>query len=155
MIDAIRSFFSARIEPEAETPEAQDQRLQIAACALLLELAHADREFTASEQAHIEGALERHFALPPQTVQEIIALAARERDEAVDLFQFTRLIAQRFDIGQKMVLAEVMWGVVLADGTLADHESTLVRKISNLLDLAPGYLSEARRTAAARTGRRG
>jgi len=39
----------------------------------------------------------------------------------------------------------VMWRVVYADGELAKHESYLMRKISNLLDLRPGFLSEARK----------
>jgi uncharacterized tellurite resistance protein B-like protein len=49
-----------------------------------------------------------------------------------------------------MVLAEVMWGVILADGQLATHETWLVRKLAHLLELEPGYLSEARKAAAAR-----
>jgi uncharacterized tellurite resistance protein B-like protein len=64
------------------------------------------------------------------------------------LYQFTRLIADRYDLGQKMLLAEVMWRVVYADGELAKHESYLMRKISSLLDLKPGYLSEARNRVA-------
>ena len=47
-----------------------------------------------------------------------------------------------------MVLAEVMWGVILADGTIGNHEAYLVRKIGHLLQLEPGYLADARRAAA-------
>ena len=46
-----------------------------------------------------------------------------------------------------MVLAEVMWGLVLADGQVSEHEQYLARKISNLLDLAPAYLSSAKAAA--------
>jgi hypothetical protein len=46
-----------------------------------------------------------------------------------------------------MVLAEVMWGVILADGQIATHEGWLVRKLAHLLELEPGYLAEARRAA--------
>ncbi len=49
-----------------------------------------------------------------------------------------------------MVLAEVMWGVILADGELATHEAWLVRKLAHLLELEPGYLAEARKSAASR-----
>jgi uncharacterized tellurite resistance protein B-like protein len=44
-----------------------------------------------------------------------------------------------------MVLAEMMWGLVYADGKLATKEDYLMRKIFNLLRLEPGYLAEARR----------
>ena len=88
-----------------------------------------------------------HFDLSPNMVREVIELADEERRKSVDLYQFTRLIAEKYDLGQKMVLAEVMWRVVYADGELARHEDYLMRKISNLLDLRPGYLSEAKRKA--------
>ena len=44
-----------------------------------------------------------------------------------------------------MVLAEVLWRVVYADGELSRHESYLMRKLANLLELRPGFLAEARR----------
>lgn len=153
MLDAIRRFVSRRVAPEArpEVEMAPGQRhfgVQVAAAALLLELAYADGEFQTQERHHIESALGRHFGLDESTVQELLRLAEAERAQAIDHFQFTRLIAQQFDLGQKMVLAEVMWGVVLADGTLGQHEAYLMRKLANLLDLEPAYLAQARRAVA-------
>ena len=101
-----------------------------------------------SEQAHIERAVRRHFGLDEATARELIALADTERQQSIDHYQFTRLIAAEYDLGQKMVLAELMWGVILADGELATHETWLVRKLAHLLELEPGYLSEARKAAA-------
>lgn len=119
----------------------------LAACALLLEVAHADGEFSAAEQLHIENALGRHFGLDEATTAELLKLADEERRTSIDHFQFTRVIAAEYDLGAKMVLAEILWGVILADGKIAAHEDYLVRKIGNLLQLEPGYLSEARRSA--------
>lgn len=119
----------------------------MAAAALLLELAHADGEFSAQESEHIEQALGRHFGLDGPMVRELLELADSERRQSVDHFQFTRLISEQYDLGQKMVLAEVMWGVILADGTIGKHEAYLVRKLGNLLNLAPAYLAQARRAA--------
>ena len=157
MLESIRGFVSHRIfHPHADTPTTDasssgsgaDHRVQLAACALLLELAHADGEFSDSELAHIENALIRHFGLDRATADELIALAEAEREQSIDHFQFTRLIASAYDMGQRMVLAEVMWGVVLADGKIAEHEAYLMRKLANLLDLEPAYLAQAKRAAA-------
>jgi uncharacterized tellurite resistance protein B-like protein len=152
MLDAIRGFVTRNIlrpAPEsggtAATPSAGN--VQLAACALLLELAWADGEFSADERAHIESAIGRHFGLDDAVAQELIALAETERSRSIDHFQFTRLIAAEYDLGQKMVLAEVMWGVILADGRIADHEAYLARKLGNLLELEPAYLAQARRAA--------
>ena len=150
MLDAIRGFVSRNIlrAPAAPEERAPGQRgVQVAACALLLELAHADGEFSEAERLHIESAVGRHFGLDEATTGELLALAEAERRESIDHFQFTRLIAEEYDLGQKMVLAEVMWGVILADGQIATHEGWLVRKLGHLLELEPGYLADARRAA--------
>ncbi|HEU4474489.1 MAG TPA: TerB family tellurite resistance protein [Gemmatimonadales bacterium] len=155
MLDAIRGFVTRRILSSADAPRTPERPgpsgVQLAACALLLELAYADGVMSAEEQVHIEGAVQRHFGLDEATGKELVALAETERRQSIDHFQFTRMIAAEYDLGQKMVLAEVMWGVILADGQLATHETWLVRKLAHLLELEPGYLSEARKTAAART----
>jgi uncharacterized tellurite resistance protein B-like protein len=155
VLDAIRGFVTRRILSPAEPPatpagpgKAGPSGVQLAACALLLELAHADGIMSPPELTHIEGAIQRHFGLDDSTARELIALAEAERSQSIDHFQFTRLIAAEYDLGQKMVLAEVMWGVILADGELATHETWLVRKLAHLLELEPGYLAEARKSAA-------
>jgi uncharacterized tellurite resistance protein B-like protein len=152
MLDAIRHFVARRMTPANAASAGDSPRnvpeVQLAACALLLELAHADNEFSSSERTHIEQALVRHFGTDETAARELIALAESERSSSIDHFQFTRLINQQYDLGQKMVLAEVMWGVILADGTIAEHEAWLVRKLANLLNLEPGYLAAARRSAS-------
>jgi len=122
--------------------------LYLAACALLLELAHADDEFSDVERAHIEAVLRRHFDLDEAEARELIELANAERAASIDLYQFTSLIRSSYDLGQKTLLAEIMWGLILADGEIARHEAYLLRKIANLLDLEPGYLAAARKRAA-------
>jgi uncharacterized tellurite resistance protein B-like protein len=122
--------------------------LHLAACVLLLDVAHADGEFSDAERTHLESVLERHFSLPPESGRALMELADKERRAAVDHFQFTSQLRASYDTGQKMVLAEIMWAIVLADGKVADHEHYLTRKISNLLELEPGYLSAAKDAAA-------
>jgi uncharacterized tellurite resistance protein B-like protein len=169
MLDPIRSFFDRHmrlagtggnggngtgngagspVDADAVADGESRHRLHLAACALLLELAHADDDFTDVEATHIEVVLRRHFDLGEAEARELMRLAESERNSAVDLYQFTSLIRDSYDLGQKTLLAEVMWGLILADGQIARHEAHLLRKIANLLDLEPGYLSAARRRAA-------
>jgi uncharacterized tellurite resistance protein B-like protein len=154
VLEAIRSFVNRTIRApftagDPAAPETvRPSGVPVAAAALLLEIAHADGEFSEAERSHIERALGRHLGLDESTTRELLALAEVERQQSIDHFQFTRLIADQYEVGQKMVLAEVMWGVILADGTIGNHEAYLVRKIAHLLQLEPGYLAEARRAAA-------
>lgn len=150
--DRIRSLFGSS-DTAGSAPQAGKNvldPLHLAACALLLDIAYADGEFSDTERAHIERSLEQHFALSSDDIRQVMTLAEDERKRAVDHFAFTSALLRGYDTGQKLVLAEVMWGVALADGQIADHEHYLTRKISNLLNLEPGYLSAAKQAAASR-----
>ena len=157
MLDSIKAFFDKKMSAPTEATEATESSEpaehpegHVAACALLLELAYADDEFSDSERAHLESAIERHFGLSTDTAKELISLADQERRKAVDLYQFTALIAREYDTAQKMVLLEAMWGLVYADGVVAKHETYLMKKVSKLLDVQPGFLAEARKRSEGR-----
>jgi len=145
MLEALRSYFFSRMTPaENAPPGVRDRELRLAACALLLELANADDEFSDDERQHLQNAVRRHFSLDRAQADELLGLAERARMRAPDLWEFTTLIRKHYSLGQKMVLAEIMWGVVFADGELSSREEYLMRKLSHLLGLEIGYLSEAR-----------
>ncbi len=155
MIDRLKSFFLREMAmPDEETQDDGTEALRIAACALLLEVAHADDYLSEGERRHLRGLVRRHFGLQRDAADELIAFAEDKRRASVDLWAFTNLINAHYSTGQKMVLAEAMWGIVLADGELATREDYLMRKISNLIGLKSGYLAEARRRLdAGATGR--
>ncbi len=145
MLDAIKSFFGAAMEPESPEQEVAEADVRLAACALLIEIAYADDEFTEDETQHLLSAVRRQYGLHAEEAEKLLELAERARVDAVDLWQFTKLIKQNYSLGQKMVLVEVMWGLVYSDGELSSHEESLMRRVCHLLDLAPGYLADARR----------
>lgn len=146
MIEGIKKFFGSYMSPPGQADDAREQKdIRLAACALLLEIAHADSEFTDDERRHLAAAVRRQFGVDSTEAERLLELAEAERRQAVDLWQFTKLIADNYSIGQKMVLAEIMWGLVYADGELAPKEDWLMRKIFSLLRLEPGYLAEARK----------
>lgn len=151
MLDALRRLLADRATAHhvapPETTASPADALQVAACALLLEVAHADGDFAAVERERLDHALQRHFGLDGEGLEALVAAAEAERSRAVDHFGFTRQLVQGYDLGQKMLLAELMWGIILADGRVDDHEAHLVRKLASLLQLEPAYLSEARRAA--------
>ncbi len=146
MIESIRQFFMANMaEPDVEGGDNLTGDLRLAACALLLELAYADDNFSEGERIHLKDAVRRQFGLDEEQAGELIDLAEGQRSDAVDLWTFTNLVAEHYSLGQKMVLAEAMWGLVYSDGELASREDYLMRKISGLLRLEPGYLAEAKK----------
>jgi uncharacterized tellurite resistance protein B-like protein len=148
MLEAIQTFFARRIVRSPAESATGPSDLQLAACALLLEIAHADGEFSPEEEQMLLAAMQRHYGLDEATAAELLELADAERTKAIDHFQFARLIATHYDLGQRMVLAEMMWGLILADGRIANREAALVRRLAGLLDLQPAYLAQAKQAAA-------
>ena len=129
-IEAIRSFFASRFAPTAG--EHQPDRVAIAACALLLEIAHADDVFTPEERDRVVRAV-RELGVPEEDLREVLRLAEEERRESVDLYQFTRLVSESFSREQRVRLMEAIWGIVYSDGVLTETENRLARRIAELL----------------------
>lgn len=155
-LESIKHLFGPKptVSDASRRPSPDVDPVHLAACALLLEVAYADGEFSPGEKAHLEDVLARHFALTPEGGRRVLELAEAERRRTTDQYRFTSVLKQDYDLGQKMVLAEVMWGLVLADGEIAEHEHYMTRKVANLLDLKPGYLSSAKKAAARRPTKR-
>jgi uncharacterized tellurite resistance protein B-like protein len=130
-IQEIRQFFLSRLSSpeEAHRPDP----VAIAACALLLEIAHADDVFAPEERDRIVRAVREDLGVPAADVAEVVRLAEQERRESVDLYQFTKLVGEKFSRAQRLRLVEVIWGVVYADGELSAVENQLARRIAELL----------------------
>lgn len=148
MFDALRRLVSDSVPG---TPGAHSRvyphDVRIAACALLVELSCADGDFSDTEQRRIVEILQRHFGVDENGARELLAEAAAANRDAVDHFVFTRQVVKEYSLAQRIVLAELMWQVVLADGAFDEQEAYLIRKLANLLELEPAFLSQARRSA--------
>jgi len=122
----------------------EHQRIAVATCALLLELAHADGEFDQREQQHLEALIEQRFALSPEARDELLRLAHQQRHASVDLYAFTRLLNDAFNPAQKLELVAELWSIVFSDGTMHHHEEYLVRRICDLLHIPHRSMIEAK-----------
>jgi uncharacterized tellurite resistance protein B-like protein len=153
MLDALRRMLgdSAPTETRASS-SAYSNDVRMAACVLLVELATVDGEFSPAERQRILEILQRHFGVDSVGAEALLAEAAHASRTSVDDFVFTRQVVKEYDLAQRMVLAELMWQVVLADGTVDGHESYLMRKLANLLQLEPAFLAQARKKTESDAG---
>jgi len=145
MLDAIRRMLADNAPATAASTGAYSNDVRMAACVLLVELASVDGEFSAVERQRILDILQRHFGVDAAGAEGLLAEAAYASRSSVDDFVFTRQVVKEYDLAQRMVLAELMWQVVLADGTVDGNESYLMRKLANLLQLEPAFLAQARK----------
>ena len=111
MLDSLRKFLGASAPAATPTsgtdhPVRHDD-VRLAACALLVELAGVDGDFSALERERILDILQRHFGVDSAGAEGLIAEATRASRGAVDDFVFTRQVVRDYDLAQRMVFAEI------------------------------------------------
>ena len=80
MLESIKNFFRSSMSPSPEADKAERAPdIRLAACALLLELAQADDEFTDDERQHLESAIRRQYGLGQAEAEKL-------RNVAVELY---------------------------------------------------------------------
>ena len=115
--------------------ESRFERVQIATCALLMEVAHSDGHYQSVEAKIVHDLLAEKFNLSPAAVAELIDYSQQHREESLDLFQFAREINAHFSREEKLEVMEGIWRVIYADGTLDKYEDALARQLASLLRL--------------------
>jgi len=111
-------------------------RVQVATCALLLEVAHSDGHFQAAEAKIVSDLVTGIFNLPAEIVAELIEFSGAHQQNSTDLFQFAREINAHFTLEEKLTVMEGVWRIIYADGTLDKFEDAIARQLSTLLRLS-------------------
>lgn len=148
MLSKLKSLLDGVDQNEDASPAFDD--LQLAAAALLVEAAVADGNFDADERAALERRLSERFSLDPQEAHDLIEEARRHQADSNHLLRFTRAIKEGFEEEQRVVLMEMLWEVVLADGTVDPFEDHLLRRLGGLLYVPDQDRGAARKRAEAR-----
>ena len=145
MIDKLKSLFGAAATQRSSVDvEFSIDRVYPATCAILLELANIDGEFSESERDHIISVFKKRYNLPEEDILELMEASEKELKESIDLWQFTNLINQNFSLEEKIQIMETVWKVAYADGILDENEDYLVHKVANLLRLNHKQLIDAK-----------
>jgi uncharacterized tellurite resistance protein B-like protein len=135
MLDLIRKALGGGQGRDVSAGPAEDARIQLAACVILLEAAHADYESTDEELDHVLATIRHTFRLSHEYAEELMVLARAEREQAVDLWEFTNAVNGNFSREEKIKVVEAVWRIIFADGEIDKHEDYFVRKLTNLLRL--------------------
>ena len=125
-----------------------EMELQIATCVVLLEIAHADDEFSSEEEQRIEQVMKAHFNLSDKTFCEIKAVSEKKRNESIDLWQFTNTIKDNYSHAQKEKVIEMIWQIIYADKILDKYEDYLAHRFAKLLGLSHKQLINAKLMAS-------
>jgi uncharacterized tellurite resistance protein B-like protein len=130
-----------------------DER-QLAAAALLIEVATVDTRFDDAERARIAAFVRDRFSLSEDEVEALLAAAQAEVDGASQLYAFTTAIKNGFSYDERVALMESLWEVVYADGCADPFEDQLMRRIGGLICVTDRDRGHARKRAQRQHGQR-
>jgi uncharacterized tellurite resistance protein B-like protein len=141
MFDYLKQMFAPQGEEKAGTHSGkpiqynEEKKLQVATCALFLEIAKADDEFSDDERKKIISVMQKTFNLDREYVDELIQLSEERIKESISIYEFSTIINQNFSKDERFELLKNLWRLIYVDETLNMHEDHLIKKIGNTLNM--------------------
>ena len=123
--------------PVRASPRPSDFRNdpKLAVAALLVHLSAVDGIVTDNERAAVKGALMDYTGLDEAEVDQLIAEATRQANEAVDFYRFTSALTPLTE-KERIEIIRMMWQVVFADGKNHELEDNMVWRIAELIGVS-------------------
>jgi uncharacterized tellurite resistance protein B-like protein len=145
MIDLVKKFLRKSVgNGITDLVEGRCHNIQVATCALLLEMAKIDSEFSEEEQESLLNILKDRYQLSEEDTEDLIQASNEELKGSIDLWRFTNLINRNYAIEEKIQIIEIVWEIAYADGKLDKHEDYLLHKLTKLLHLTHKQLIDAK-----------
>ncbi len=138
---AMRRFYEVQIDPGGATTPLGVDRARIAAATLLIELAEVDVA-NPEKRAYLAAFVREQLERGP-VADEMVALAERQRTEAMDVGQVTQLMADNLGDAQKSEIADAIWDLVLRDPELARLQGRFLLRVPEVLALSRVELEAA------------
>ena len=133
MLRNLKEFFESHIVSTTVDDDTPEKTIEFAAAVLMFEISRADSTIDPEERKVIDAALVNHFHLSQMEAEELLALAEREVDDSVSLYEFTRSINDKLSNKDRVKIVELLWQVAFADAVLDKYEEYFIRKIADLL----------------------
>jgi len=139
MFDQLRKIFIGEVSKISSTPNSELQtekkKLQVATCAIFLEMAKSDDNCTDEERSEIVSIMQRTFDLEKEYADELIELAKSRLVQSISFYEFTGIINSNFSPDEKFELMKNLWRLIYTDQKLDKYEDQLVKKLGTMLHL--------------------
>ena len=114
---------------------------------LMIEAAYTDGQIDSIELNKIKSSLINVFNEDSQDVELVLKEAINNKNNSKSLHHYTSFINKNFTEEKKLLLIEILWGIVLSDGDIHDFESNLIRRLAGLLYISDVNSGNARKRA--------
>lgn len=149
MLDYLRKLFSdgdsvIQNSLPASAPENKKRKIEVAACALFIEIAKADGEYSADERDFIISEMKSTFNLDEAYINDLMTLAEEKIKESVSLYEFTGVINTTFSHNEKIELIESLWKLIYQDEKLNQYEDHLIKRIAATINIEHKQIIDAK-----------
>ena len=142
MINLLKNFFESK---EIDNNH-KDSNLELL-CGLMIEAANSDGDIGADEIKKIRETLINIFEENPDEVDSVLEQSIENSNNSKSLYYYSSKINKNYSEEKKILLIEILWEIVLADGQLHDYESSIIRRLSGLLYISDINSGNARKRA--------
>ena len=147
MFKNIKKFFDQTKTIKSEKTEYLDEDI-FAVLSLLIEACKIDNNIDKNEIELIKNILVNKFHLEISKAEMATEFVLNKSDDKVEIYSDIRVIMDNMDHEERILVIEMLWGVILADGIIDDFESNLIRRVCGLLHVSGLESSEAKKRAS-------
>lgn len=107
--------------------------IEEAVAVLLLRAANIDGKKDAKEIDAIKKLIIKQFNYDEQKTNALIDSASDKEESSTDLFEWSKIINDYYDLDSKKIVFSMMCEIICADGLIDPFESNFIRRLSGLL----------------------
>ena len=126
----------------------EDEAFVTTITALLVEAGMADGGLDDAERAGILHLLTEQLELTDDKAKGLLDEAIVVHNSRIEIHSLVRQIRTETEMDDRIIILEMIWMVVLADGVLHEYEAQLMRRLAGLLyvdDVASGHAANSAR----------
>ena len=114
----------------------KNKKVQIATCALFIQMAEADGHFDDAEFDMIIQIMTDIFRLTSKDIHAIIKESKHEVKESISMSEFSSLIRDTFSDDEKFELMLNLWRLIYVDKRLDMYEDNLIKRIAGSIGVS-------------------
>ena len=129
----IKKFFGEKSSNKENQDEINSSVIEEAVVVLLLRAANIDGKKDEQEIEAIKRLIIKQFNYDEEKADMLITSASEKEESSADLFEWSKIINDHYDLDSKKIVFSMMCEIICADGLIDPFESNLIRRLSGLL----------------------
>jgi uncharacterized tellurite resistance protein B-like protein len=126
-----------------------ETKTRLAIAALLVRVATIDSDMSEVRAKELHRILKSRFRLDDSSATQLIEDAYAAERNAIDLYQFTRLLNETLDDKSRHQVVQMMWEMAYVEGRLNGFEVNVIWRTADLLGVSSRRRVEMRQQIAA------